>query len=170
MAPAFNERILNPSEAAHDLASAANIVSTYHVARTTYVVGLYSVVTVAVVFTTTAPVMSVDKADPDGTTAATELGTITYVTADAPGALDSYATGVGAVGGGATTSSRLVTPYLVPAGYTILLRHKTQAVGGGIAGEAKVHIAVIDADANVELPNTYDLSALTAVRFMAFGF
>ena len=94
---------------------------------------------------------------------------ITYADTDAVGVLDSYSTGAGAVGGGTTTSSRLVTPYLVPAGYTLVLKHKVQCVGGAIAGAAKVHIAVIDADANVELPNTYDLSALTAVRFIAIG-
>jgi len=171
MAPAFNERILNPSQAARSLIAAAADVTTFHVGRTTYVVGLASVVTTALHTSTGAPVMSVEKRDPDGTSNAVELATITYVDHDAVGALDSYFTGVGATGGGATTTSRLVTPYLVPAGYTIVLRHKTQGTnGGGDAGEAKVQIAVIDADANVELPNTYDLSALTAVRFMAIGF
>ena len=171
MSPAVNERILNPDQAARSLIGAAGDVTVFHVSRPTYVVGFSSVVTTTLHTSTGAPVMSVAKRNPDGAGGAVELATITYTDHDAVGALDSYFTGIGAVGGGATTASALVTPYLIPAGYTIALIHKTQGTnGGGDAGEAKCHIAVSDVGANIELPNTYDLSALTAVRFMAFGY
>ena len=63
----------------------------------------------------------------------------------------------------------MAVPYLVPAGYTLVLRETIAANGVGAAGACKVHIWVTSTDANVELPNTFDLSAWTAVQFIASG-
>jgi len=168
--PAGAPRVLNPGEAERDLSAAAADVTTFHVSRDCYVVGVSSVVTTLVAADTTVPVMSVEKRDADGSSNAVELATITYADTDAVGTLDSYFTSGGATGGGATVSSALATPYAVDAGETLVLKHKTQAAdGSSAAGGAKVHIWIADFIGDLELDNGYDLSGLTAVRFSASG-
>lgn len=169
-APAFTRHCLNPAQATRNLAGAAGDVATFQHGRDLYVVGFSSVVTTALVFTTTSPCLSVEKRAADGSSTVVELATVTYVTADAVGVVDSYFTGAGAVGGGLTTALALATPYKIVAGETIVLKHKTQAVGGAIAGYAIGHIWVVDYDSIEECPNTFDLSGLTAVRYTAFGY
>jgi len=167
MGRAQGQRILNPDQAATTITGAPAVITTFHVTRPTYVMGVYSVVTTLMACETIQPVMSVDKADPDGASNAVELATITYGATDAVGVLDSYRVPSTAVGGGA--SAVLTAPYLVAAGYTILVRHKTTGTGAAAAGAAKITIAVATVHANVELGNAHNLSALSAVRFLAFG-
>lgn len=168
--PCFTRTCLNPGEAQRDLEAVAADVTIFQVGTNLYVVGLSSVVTEEVHASTGVPVMSLEKRDADAASNAVELATITYVNHDAVGAVDSYMTGAGAVGGGATVASALATPYRVLAGYTLVLKHKTAATDGTAAdGGAKCHIWVASTDANVELPNAFDLSAWTAVQFVATG-
>lgn len=167
--PSFARHVMNPAEAARNLASSAADVSTFRWGTDVYIVGLSSVVTVAVVATTTAPVMSIEKRDADGSSNAVEVATITYTTGDAAGAVDSVFVGGGDVGGGADVATLLAAPYKVAAGYTVVLKHKTQAVGSA-AGQAICHIWGVTYDGLEECPNTFDLSGLTAVRFTAFGY
>jgi len=168
--PVGAPRVLNPAEAARNLVAAAADVSTYHLTRAGYCVGFSSVVTTLTAIDTIAAVMSVEKRDPDGASNAVELATITYADADPVGTLDSFFTAGGATGGGATTANALDTPYVVPAGYTLVLKHKTQGTdSGAAAGAAKCHIWIQELMPNLELDNAADLSALTAVRFVAFG-
>ena len=167
MARATHERILNPSVAAKVITGAPSAIATYHVTRPTYVMGFYSVVTTLMACETIQPIIVLDKRDPDGTSNAVELGTVTYGATDAVGTLDSYRVPSTAVGGAAST--QLAAPYLVPAGYTICLYHGTTGTGAAPAGAAKVTVAVMDAHANVDLGATHNLSTLTAVRFLAFG-
>lgn len=168
--PAMSRICLNPAQAARNLAAAAADVTTFQHGTDLYVVGLDSVVTTAVVATATAPVMSIEKRDADGASTVVELATITYANTDAVGVVDSVFVGAGDVGGGADTTARLASPYKISAGQTIVLKHKTQCVGGVIAGAAICHIYVVTCDAGEELPNTFDLSGYTVVRYTAFGY
>lgn len=169
--PTFLETVLNPDQATRVLTAGAADVAVFHAPKAMYVTGLYSVVDLLLATDTIVPVMSVDVADADAATARVELATITYVDADAVGALDSYSVTGGAVGGGATTAAALATPYLVAAGRSIVLEHKTAGTdSGAAAGSAKVFITVADYDANLELDTAHNLSGLTAVRFEAWGY
>ena len=168
--PAFARHCINPAQAAVDLAGAAADVATFQFGHDLWVVGFSSVVTVAVIATGTDPAMTVEKRDPDGAANAVELAELTYTDTDAVGEVDSVFVGEGDVGGSLDTAAALASPYPVAAGETLVLQHEVQCVGGAIAGESICHIWVVSSDQGEELPNTFDLSALTAVRFTALGY
>lgn len=169
-AAAYSMRQVNPTEATSSLVDAAGDVSVYYFSKAVYVVGFSSIVTTLTAVDVTVPVISLDVVDADGSSNRTELATITYADADAVGALDSYFTVGGATGGGATTASALATPYLVAAGKRLILEHKTQGADGtSAAGAAIAHVWVVDAGAGNDLPNTYNISTVTALRFIALG-
>jgi len=169
-AAAFSHECLNPLQAVLSLIGAAADVTTFQFGTDMYVVGLDSVVTTALHTATILPVVSIEKRDADGTSNAVELATITYADHDAVGAVDAVFVGSADVGGGVDVASALASPYKVPAGYTLVFKHKTQGTnGGGDAGEAKCHLWVAKDIPNVELPSTFDLSGVTALRFVAWG-
>ncbi len=163
---AMQREILNPAQAAKDLTAVAADVTTFQVGKAMYVLGFSSVVTTLLACETIQPVMSIEKRDPDGAANAVELATITYGATDAVGTVDSVFSGGGAVGGGVAVAT---LPYLVPAGYTLVLKHKTRGTGAAAAGAAKCHVWVAIADPAEAMPDGFNMAGLTAARFTAYG-
>jgi len=167
--PGFGRHCLNPAQAARNLVTAAADVTIFQHGKDLYVVGFSSVVTVLLAMETIQPVMSIEKRDADGAANAVELATITYGATDAVGTVDCVMVGTGDVGGAVDVASALASPYKVPAGYTLVLKHKTAGTGAAAAGQAKCHLWVVSCDAGEPMPDAFDLSGITAARFTAYG-
>lgn len=167
--PGFWRHPANPGQATRNLASAAADVATLTAGKDLYVVGLSSVVTTALVADTAVPVMSIEKRTAAGASAV-EIATITYTDLDPVGEVDSVFVGAGDVGGGADSASLLASPYLIPAGFQLVLKHKTQATSASsAAGAAICHIWVASSDYGEPMPDGFNLSGLSLARFTAYG-
>ncbi len=167
---AMQREILNPAQALRDLIAGAADVSTFQMGVDTYVLGFSSVVVTLTAIDTIAAVMSLEKRDADGAAGGIELAEITYTDADAVGEVDSVFVGAGDVGGAVDTAAALATPYLVAAGETLALVHKTAGTDSGAAdGDAICHVWIAIADPGETMPAAHDMSGVTAARFTAFG-
>ena len=124
-----------------DLAGAAADILVAHYGYDLYLDDFFAVVTTLLACDQTAPVVSVEYRDPDGSSNAVELATITFVEADA----------AGVVRRGVDSNSIDVrdNPKKVPYSKSLALVHKTQcADSSSAAGAAKVwaHLAATATD------------------------
>ena len=110
-----------------DLAGVAADITEYAVPAEMEVLGWYVQVELTIVATVTAPVVSIDYADFDGTTNRTEIANLTIPHTTAAG-------------------TEYYLPFTVPAplsvGQTLILEHKTAAAGVAPAGVAHVQAYV----------------------------